>query len=149
MPKRTTGYFLALLALSFFLLGMGDMGAGSEKTPRRPQENFTATVTDRSQNKLAVTHVHCEGKTSIKGYLGEMRLTLTFAKIKQVDFSPATSGYVDGTVRFRDGEPREFRFKNLTRCYGDADVGQLMIRLRDLKQIVFDDANPAAPEAGQ
>jgi hypothetical protein len=148
MPKRNRAIFFALLAMSFFLLGMGDMGGG-EKTPRKPKDNYSGTVTDRSLNKQVVSYIHCEGRSSIKGYQGEMRLTLKFEQLKQVDFSPAVTGYVDGLVLFRSGETRQLRFKNLTRCYGDTNIGQMMIRLRDLKQIVFDEANPAPPEAAK
>ncbi len=140
MPKKALLPLLLIAALA--LLGMGDSGLAGSDTPRTPEKNFTGTVVDRSMTTLHVTHMHCEGKTSVKGYLGEMRITLDFAKIKQVEFYPGTAGYTWGQVTFHEGEDKKLRFKSLARCYGMAEMGQVMVRVKDLKRISFDDQQP-------
>jgi len=126
-------------------LGMGDLGGSSDQAPRAPRRNFTGTVVDRSLNQLAVSHVHCEGKTEIKGYLGEMRISLAFDKVERVTFAKGETGFTHGTVAMRDGQTKEMRFKDLTRCYGESDLGQVMIRVKDLRSIQFNEP-PAESE---
>jgi len=122
---------------------MGDMGlGGDERAPRRPGRNFTAVVVDRLMQTLAVSYVNCEGKTTIKGFLGEMQIELSFDKIKKVDFTPGDGGFADGRVLFRDGQSKAMRFKDLTRCYGESDLGKMMVRLKDLKAIEFGEPPP-------
>lgn len=140
MPKKVIFPLLLIAALA--LLGMGDNGLTGSDTPRTPAKNFTGTVVDRSMVTLHVSHMHCEGKTSVKGYLGEMRITLSFKKIKQVEFYPGAAGYTWGQVTFRDGDVKKLRFKNLARCYGTAEMGQVMVRIKDLKRISFDEQQP-------
>jgi len=135
--KRSWILVVLLVVAAFFLLGMGDLGLTGEKTPRAPSKNFTGTVTDRSNVTVEASHIHCDGKTSIKAYMGDMRLTLPFEKIKKVDFYSTSGGYTLGDVNFRNGEMKKLRFKSLTRCYGETDLGQLMVKVKDLKRIVF------------
>ncbi|MDP8221824.1 MAG: hypothetical protein P9L99_00575 [Candidatus Lernaella stagnicola] len=143
--RIVTAVFLA--AAVFVSLGMGDLGVEADKTPRAPKQDFTGTVTDRSMNTLAVSHMHCEGKTSIKGYLGEIRVTLDFKNVESVVFAAAAAGgFTPGTVALRDGQIKSMRFKNLTRCYGQTDLGHMMVRVKDLRSIRFDE--PPAPETG-
>lgn len=142
--RRTKIVLTVCFAVAVFVsLGMGEMTGSGEKTPSAPMRNFTGTVVDRSLNPLDVSHVHCEGKTAIKGYLGEMRITLDFDKVESVTFSTGDSGFMLGNVVLRDGQTKNMRFKNLTRCYGESDLGHMMIRVKDLRSIRL---NPPPPE---
>ncbi len=148
--RRTQVFMTALLVFAVAAsLGMGDLGGSSgEKTPRAPQHNFSGTVTDRSMNTLAVTHLHCEGKTSIKGYLGDIRIRLDFEKIERVSFAKGEGGFTFGTVTLRDGQTKNMKFKNLTRCYGETQLGHMMVRVKDLRDILFNEP-PLTEEAGE
>jgi hypothetical protein len=143
MKHRPRALAVVGLALAAALcLGMGDSLSGGDKTPRRPSRNFTGTVTDRSMTTLNVRYINCEGRTAIKGYLGEMRVDLTFDKIEKVSFGAVNGGYVPGKVAFRNGDVQTFRFKDLTRCYGESNVGWMTVRLRDLREITLDAPPP-------
>jgi hypothetical protein len=144
------GRFLPVIVLvvaAFLALGMGDMSlTGGENTPRQPSRNFTGVVTDRSMHTLAVTHMHCEGKTHVKAYLGEMRVELSFDKVARVEFGANDAGYISGVVSFRDGETKRLQFRGHTRCYGQSELGPMMIQLKDVKQIELGPPPPEEPE---
>jgi len=139
-------YLLLLPVVALLAMGMGNLGLSGEDTPHKPSRNFTGTVTDRSNVAKHVTHMHCEGKLYIYGYLGEMRVKMPFDNLMKVQLNPGPTGYADGVVTLRDGQTQQLRFKNLTRCYGDADLGQIMVRIKDLKLIEFDTPPPPKEE---
>ena len=133
-------WLLPIVAL--LVMGMGEMGLSGDDTPSRPSHNFTGTVTDRSLVSLHIIHIHCEGKTVIKAYLGEMTVKLPFEKIEKIDFYPGSSSHTFGNVQLRSGESKKMRFKSTVRCYGDSEYGQIMVRVKDLKRIEFDAPPP-------
>jgi hypothetical protein len=130
-------------------MGMGDMSlTGEDKAPKWPKRNFTATVTDRTLTTMQIEHANCEGKTEIKGFLGDIRVELSFDKIKKVSLTGAEGGFSDGVVTFRDGQTKSMRFKSVTRCYGESSMGRMMITIKDLKEIELGEPPPvdASPE---
>jgi hypothetical protein len=146
MRRKQLILAILLLLAATVCMGMGDMLGGDEdKAPRAPKRDFSGTVTDNTLQKLAVSHIHCEGKTEIKGYLGEMRISLAFDRIAGVSFTKGEAGYSHGTVQLRDGQTQQMRFKNLTRCYGESELGKVMVRIKDLRSIRFNES-PAEPE---
>ena len=118
---------IGLLCLPLLALAMGDGLIPGNDAPKAPKTNYSGAVTDRSLNRVRVTHMHCEGKTSVQAFMGEMRIKLTFDNIEKVEMGGGSQGFTTGSVTYRDGHTKQMRFKNLTRCYGESDLGQVMV----------------------
>lgn len=141
MTAKRISCLLPIVAL--LVLGMGDLGLNDQGVPPWPDRNFTGDVTDRSMVTLHVTHINCEGKTSVNAYMGEIRVNLSFDDIKQIDFYPGTAKLSWGNVLLRSGDKQKMQFKNTVRCYGKSKYGPMMVKVKSLKRIAFDQPPPS------
>ena len=140
MVAKRVWWLLSVIVL--LTLGMGDMGLTGSEIPLWPSRNFTGTVTDRTLVSLQVTNINCEGKTTIKAYLGEIQIQVPFENLLSVEFSPGEANRVWGNVQLRNNTIQKMRFLGSTRCYAKSELGPLMVKIQNLKSIKFDSPPP-------
>lgn len=123
-------------------MGMEGFGGSMDEFPE-PELNFNATVTDLDGVVHRANMVSAAGKTTITGYRGKASLTIDFRRLKMITLTPTDSStYVLATITFKEGNTVELKVKGLMRCYGRTDLGDISIRMRDIRKIVFDDKEP-------
>ena len=137
---------LLIIAMALLFMGMEGLGGSSEKFPM-PKLNYKAVVTDMEAVEHQAHHVSVNGKTSLSGFRGKASLSVDFRRIDRVTISKGdTKTYVYAHVVLRNGREVDLKVKGLTRCYGVTDLGEMSVRMRDIKSIVFDKTPPEPEE---
>ena len=75
-----------------------------------------------------------------RGKYVEATVNLPFAKISQVDFSPANtvnSSYTVATVILNSGQQLDLSLENQSNIYAETPFGELEISVADLRQLDF------------
>ncbi len=133
---------LLLCTTVLFILGMEGFGGSSDKFPE-PKLDYGATITDLEGVDHQARKISFNGDTALTGFRGKASLTITFKRIARVDVTKTeTKTYVNAHLLLRDGKEVDLRVKGLARCYGITDLGEMSVRMRDLKTIVFDEKLP-------
>jgi hypothetical protein len=131
---RRLPIFLLVIAIAALTMGMESMG-GSDKFPT-PKVNYLATVTDTTMVVHQASFVSIGGDTDLSGYRGKAFVTIHFKRISRVAVKPGESkAFVRATVTLTDGEQVDLKVKGLLRCYGVTDIGNMSIRMRDVRSI--------------
>ena len=133
---------LAVSVLALLLMGMEGLGGSDEKFPE-PELNYGATVTDLDGVVHKIQKASVNGETALSGFHGKASLTINFRRIAKVEISKGeTKTYVYAHITLRDGKELNLKVKGLTRCYGETELGNMSVRMRDIKSIVFDETLP-------
>jgi hypothetical protein len=141
------GLLLLIGTLALLLMGMEGFGSSSDTQFPNPKLNYKATITDLDGIAHKATKVSANGKTALTGYKGKATLTINFKRIKSISVRKMDDKtYVMADLTLRDGKAVELKVKGLVRCYGITDVGELSVRMRDIKAVVFDDELPKTEE---
>lgn len=137
---RDTRLFLplVLVSLSFFCLGMGDMGQKSKKV-LRPKKNFKAEIVDVDMTKTRIEFAACGGKTRLQGYNGKTEVLVPFSKIQRIRFSDDDNRYQRAILTFWTGESYELRVKKHLVCSGFSTMGSIRIKVKHLREVVFEE----------
>jgi hypothetical protein len=144
MNRRTV---LGAAVAAVFMMSMSGLG-GSDETAPRPADNFPATITDKTQVSTRVEYCACEGTTSLPAERGKAKVSIPFARIGWVEFRDAADGMQQATVHLADGQTHDVRVKGSVRCTGVSDLGDLAIRIGDVRKVVFEarSTKPSAPK---
>jgi hypothetical protein len=122
---------------------------GNDETAPRPSENFPATITDRTLVVTRVEFCACEGATALPAQRGKAKVSIPFEKIGYVEFRDGSDGMQQATVHLTDGAAHPVLVKGSVRCTGVSDLGDLSIRVQDVRKVVFEPRSktPPAPKA--
>ena len=138
---------ILLFTCALFLMGMEGLGGSSDIKFPKPKLNYGATITDSEGVVHKANFISVNGKTSITGLRGKANITVNFNRVASATFSKTeTKTWVTAHVVLRSGREIDLKVKGLARCYGMTDLGEMSVRMRDLRQIVFDKELPANPE---
>ncbi len=145
MKKRSLA--LAVLACAFCLMGMGELGGGTDEIPE-PDEYFAATITDKEMVAIRAEHLACDGQTMLKALRGKATISVPFSRIRAAEFTAGEDGYQDATITLQDNSVHRVRVKNIVKCTGMTEIGGMSIRTRDLHRVDFEYGAeaPATPE---
>ncbi|MEA2102727.1 MAG: hypothetical protein U9P80_09200 [Thermodesulfobacteriota bacterium] len=76
-------WFAIFLIFAVILMGMSGMGTA----PNQTQSPFRATIMDIGGNKVDLSGVSIDGKTSFNGFMGKGRIQIPFDNISRIDIS--------------------------------------------------------------
>jgi hypothetical protein len=131
------------LGAAFCLMGLGGgTESGSGSNIPLPQENFTATVADRSGQSLEARRFNWEGKVQFRAQLGNATVSLPFSKIKSVKIAGGEGdkgnvALIKAAVTLRSGDTVEVLLDRGSKCYGETKFGNYEIFLKDVASIEF------------
>lgn len=132
---------LLLAALWLMGLGGGTEGAGGGPNIPIPQENFTVTITDRSEQTLEARRFTWEGKVHLRGQVGNATVSLPFSKLRSLTVQPASgedaADRVKASIALRSGDTVEVMIDSTSKCYGETKFGTYEIFLKDVTRIEF------------
>lgn len=137
------GLFLVLMAslpTPGVLWAMSSGDNSSESAIPLPQETFTVLGRDVQNNTLEVKRFTLAGKVYFQGMLGQATLTVPFAKVASVRFSPPALGEattVRAEITLRTGEKVNLRMDGALKAYGATQYGNYEIYLRDVSSLEF------------
>lgn len=135
--KRHSALFLFLLGA--VLLGMGTRGdIESLKDIPIPEKRFKAEVTDTDGVKTLVDYFSWEGQVYFAGYRGKGVYTLSFEKVKSVEFGPKDKdNKVAARFYLKNGDIFEIKMDADKFFYGKTAIGNFRIQVGNTKYIQF------------
>ena len=126
---------IAVLVLSFPLLGMGMLGG--EGAGGAPERNYEATFVDRDGTRVEVKWVTAGGELALTGELGRGSLRVSFDDIEKIDFSGGERDSSLAHVTLREGQAVDLKIRGSITFSGQTGLGLYKVRARDLKTIEF------------
>ena len=131
---------LAILFLSFILMGMGGNNEGPKKIPT-PEQNFSASIIDRAEVKTNVSMFSIDGFIYFFGQKGKGRMAVPFNKIKRADFRE-NGNVLEVLLSLKDGQELSLAVNRDQQCFGKTDIGNFQVGLGDVKLILFEGKTP-------
>ena len=129
-------YAVGILAACILLTAMGGTTGGFERAPR-VEKNYVVVITDASGIKIEGEKFSWEGRIHFAGYKGMAQVTMPFDKVKELSVGELRERKVKVTVRLTDGTETSFDIDAKSRCYGEANFGNFMLLMDEIKTIVF------------
>jgi hypothetical protein len=129
-------YAVGILAVFILLTAMGGTTGGFERAPR-VEKNYAVVITDASGIKIEGEKFSWEGRIHFAGYKGMAQVTMPFDKVKELTVGELRERKVKVTVRLTDGSETSFDIDAKSRCYGEANFGNFMLLMDEIKTIVF------------
>ncbi|MBZ0273173.1 hypothetical protein K8I61_14135 [bacterium] len=119
-------------------LAMGSMGGGDDKKFPNPRMNYRAAITDTKGAHFQAELVACGGETKLTAYQGEAKFLVPFQNIRHIAFTDHDNRYRSAKVTFWNGETHEVRVKRQLVCTGRTNLGEMYLKVRDLREVVFE-----------
>ena len=130
-------WFVGLLLLCcLFLAGMGAVGGSARIRVPEPENNYSATITDRSDVSAPVEKLSFEGHTAITGKLGSGHVNIGFDKIVSIGFV-IQAETLKAEVLLKDGKTVPIIVDKGMACYAKLPYGEFKIAMEDIKSIAI------------
>ncbi|MFC1854976.1 hypothetical protein ACFL2A_00350 [Thermodesulfobacteriota bacterium] len=135
--KRYLGLAIILI-ISFFMMGMGDLGGTPEGSIPMPDKDYKATITDVNSVETVANFVSINGKGYVKGKRGSANVTIPFENINTVTVSLSEDEKdVDTDLKLVDGKSISIKVDGNLDLSGKTDFGTIKIKVRDITKIEF------------
>lgn len=125
----------ALLMTVILLTAMGGSG-GFDRAPR-VEKNYSVTITDRSGSTITGEKFSWEGRIQFAGFMGLAQVVMPFDKIRDIVVGEQHEQKIRITAHLADGTEVVFDVEAKSKCFGEASFGSFMLRLDEIKTIVF------------
>jgi hypothetical protein len=119
---------LLIIPLAALVMGMGgSLGAGQSQ----PESSFSASVKDTSSNKVQISSVTFDGKTTFNVMLGKGRVQVPLDNISRIEMKEG-----EACVTFTDAHTLcGLKTGGSTKIYGQTGYGLYQIQLKDVESI--------------
>jgi len=131
-------WFLTLILVSFFAMGMSGFGGTPEGSVPIPHKDFKAVITDVNDVKTECNFVSVSGNDFLKGTRGSASVTVPFENIVSLTITlVADEKDVDAVVKLKEGNDIELKLNGNANLTGKTDFGTVKIKVREIKSVTI------------
>jgi hypothetical protein len=132
------GKMFPLVAMLLVFLALSGMGSTPPGATPVPDAEFAATVIDAQGMSTKCTTVSWEGKTFFPARRGRGIITISFARVKKVEFlGETTEKSLDAQITLKSGEVVAVAFEPQARFFGNTSFGTYWITSKNIREIIF------------
>jgi len=129
--------YLAFICIFFGALALMGMGGTPQGSIPEPDENLTATLTDRSGVQTEISKFSMDGNVYFEGSLGQGKVTIFFRNMKSLEVGSIQGDEVKVLLHMKSGEDLSVLARKRATFYGDTAYGTFRIRALDVRKIDF------------
>ena len=133
---KKIAYFIAIVILYGFLMGMGSTGDSAPVTVPEPETDYAVVLVDQSDVSMDLENFSCDGQVFISGKRGSAHISIPFQKISSVQFF-LKDAVLTANVKLKDETPVTVTVEKDQPCYGTLSYGSMKINMEDIKSITF------------
>ena len=134
---KKTVCLLALVLLSFFCLGMGELGGQPEGSVPETDVRIEAKIVDRSGMETTLNQFSMDGKTYLDALRGSGQLTIPFQQLASLTCGKVNGDTMPVEVKLKSGAVLELSIRKRAVFYGSTGYGAFVVKARDVARIEF------------